>query len=56
VALLKTGDWKQGLELMREAVKRDPNNATLKAALDDALTQAPVEFGGKGKTRTVKHP
>lgn len=56
VALLKTGDWKAGLELMRDAVKREPNNAKLKAALDDALEQAPVEFGGKGKARTAKQP
>ncbi len=56
VALLRTGDWKAGLDLMREAVKRDPNNATLKAALDDALKQAPVEFGGQGNTRTAKQP
>jgi len=56
VALLKTGDWKEGLALMREAARRDPNNATLKTALDDALEQAPVEFGGKGKARPVKQP
>jgi Flp pilus assembly protein TadD len=56
VALLRTGDWKAGLELMREAVRRDPSNATLKAALNDALEQAPVEFGGKGKTRSAKQP
>ena len=54
VALLRTGDWKSGLDLMREAVRRDPNNATLKAALADALEQAPVEFGGKGKSGTAK--
>ena len=56
VALLRTGDWKAGLELMRDAVSRDPNNATLKAALADALEQAPVEFGGKGKTRVARQP
>ena len=56
VALLRTGQWKEGLELMRDAMRRDPNNATLKAALDDALQQAPVEFGGKGKTREAVRP
>ena len=56
VALLRTGDWKAGLDVMREAVLRDPTNATLKAALADALEQAPVEFGGKGKMRAAKRP
>ena len=56
VALLKTGNWKEGLELMRDAVKRDPNNSALKAALGDALEQAPVEFGGKGRARPAKQP
>jgi len=53
VALLRLGQWKEGLALLREAVKREPSNAVLKAALDDALTQAPVEFGGQGKSRTA---
>ena len=49
IALLRLGQWSQGLGELREAVRRDPGNALLKAALDDALTQAPVEFGGKGQ-------
>jgi len=56
VALLRLGQWKEGLALLREAVKREPSNAVLKAALDDALTQAPVEFGGQGKSRTASKP
>jgi protein O-GlcNAc transferase len=39
VALLKLGWWEEGLEQMREALRRDPGNAELKAALDDALGQ-----------------
>lgn len=49
VALLRLGRWKEGLSELREALGRDPDNASAKAALDDALEQAPVEFGGKGK-------
>jgi len=52
VALLRLGDWSEGLAQLREALRRDPDNVTLKAALDDALAQAPVEFGGMGKTVT----
>ncbi len=52
VALLRLGHWREGLAQLREALRRDPDNTTLKAALDDALAQAPVEFGGKGKTGT----
>lgn len=53
VALLRMGEWKEGLAELREALRRDPANAKLKAALEDALTQAPVEFGGKGKPAAV---
>ncbi|MCX6638145.1 MAG: tetratricopeptide repeat protein [Acidobacteria bacterium] len=49
VALLRLGQWKEGLSELREAVRRDPRNALAKAALDDALKQAPAEFGGKKK-------
>jgi tetratricopeptide (TPR) repeat protein len=56
VALLRLGQWKEGLALLRDAARRDPNNAVLKAALDDALMQAPVEFGGPGKSRTAPRP
>ena len=56
VALLRLGHWKEGLALLRDAVRREPANAVLKAALDDALAQAPVEFGGQGKSRTPPKP
>jgi tetratricopeptide (TPR) repeat protein len=49
VALLRLGRWKEGLAELREASRRDPDNAQVKRALDDALDQAPVEFGGRGK-------
>jgi predicted Zn-dependent protease len=51
-ALLRLGEWKEGLALLRDAARREPNSAVLKAALDDVLTQAPVEFGGQGKSRS----
>jgi len=49
IALLRLGRWEQGLAELREAVRREPDNALWKAALEDALNQAPVEFGGKGQ-------
>jgi protein O-GlcNAc transferase len=53
VALLRSGQWKEGLAELREAVRREPGNAVLRAALDDALAQAPVEFGGKGRAHAI---
>ena len=41
VALLRLGHWTQGLEELHEALRRDPGNSQIKAALDDALAQAP---------------
>jgi len=40
VALLKLGRWEEGIAQMRESLRRDPQNAELKKALDDALAQA----------------
>ena len=56
VALLKLGQWKEGLAELREAARRDPGNALIKTALQDALEQAPVEFGGKGQARRPAPP
>ena len=53
IALLRLGQWKEGLALLRDAVRREPGDPKLKAALDDALRQAPVEFGGLGQTRSA---
>jgi protein O-GlcNAc transferase len=39
VALLKLGQWEEGLAQMREALRGDPGNAKLKAALADAEAQ-----------------
>ena len=49
VALLRLGQWREGLAELREALRLDPANAKIQAALDDALKQAPAEFGGKGE-------
>lgn len=50
VLLLRLGRWAEGLTELREALRRDPNNTQAKAALADALEQAPLEFGGKGRS------
>jgi tetratricopeptide (TPR) repeat protein len=54
VMLLRFGKWQEGLGQLREAVKLDPRNVAAKAALRDALEQAPVEFGGNGRTPPTK--
>ena len=56
VALLRLGQWKEGLSELREVIRRDPGNSVAKAALDDALEQAPVEFGGTGKRVAPPRP
>ena len=40
VALLKLGNWEEGISQMREALRREPGNAKLQKALEDALAQA----------------
>ncbi len=40
VALLKLGNWQEGIAQMREALRRDPGNTKLQRALEDALAQA----------------
>jgi tetratricopeptide (TPR) repeat protein len=47
VALLRLGQWSAGLAELKEALRRDPTNAQIKAALDDALRQAPPETAGR---------
>ena len=39
VALLKLGAWDEGIAEMREALSRDPENADLKRAIEDAIAQ-----------------
>jgi tetratricopeptide (TPR) repeat protein len=56
IALLRLGQWQQGLAQLREAIRREPDNALWKAALEDALTQAPVEFGGRGQAAKTQRP
>jgi protein O-GlcNAc transferase len=41
VALLRLGQWTAGLEELHTALLRDPDNPQIKAALKDALAQAP---------------
>ncbi len=41
VALLRKGEWREGLFQLSEALRRQPGNAKLKAAWDDALHKAP---------------
>jgi protein O-GlcNAc transferase len=41
IALLRLGQWNQGIAELREAVRRDPDNAMLKSALRDAIAKAP---------------
>jgi tetratricopeptide (TPR) repeat protein len=50
VALLRLGQWKEGLAELHEASRLDPANAQIRTALQDALEQAPAQFGGKRKT------
>ena len=52
-ALLRLGQWREGLDELREAVRREPANALYRKALEDAIAQAPPESGGKGKAGTV---
>ncbi|HEX3878639.1 MAG TPA: tetratricopeptide repeat protein [Bryobacteraceae bacterium] len=40
VALLKLGNWEEGISQMREALRRDPGDTKLQKALNDALAQA----------------
>jgi tetratricopeptide (TPR) repeat protein len=41
IALLRLGQWTEGLTELHNALERDPNNTQLKAAWQDALSQAP---------------
>ncbi len=41
VALLRLGQWTDGLEELHQALLKDPKNEHLKAVLKDALAQAP---------------
>ncbi|MCC6369128.1 MAG: tetratricopeptide repeat protein [Bryobacterales bacterium] len=44
VALLRLGNWAEGLAELREAARRDPKDARIQNALKDALAQAPPQF------------
>jgi predicted Zn-dependent protease len=40
VALLKLGNWQEGIAQMRDALRREPGNTQVQKALEDALAQA----------------
>jgi len=40
VALLKLGQWEQGIAEMRDALRRDSGSTEIQKALDDAIAQA----------------
>ncbi len=40
-ALLRLGQWSQGVSELREALRRDPDNAVVKQALNDSLLRRP---------------
>ncbi len=42
-ALLRLGQWAQGIAQLREALRQDPDNQVLQAALRDAILKAPPE-------------
>jgi predicted Zn-dependent protease len=41
-ALLRLGQWSQGIGELREALRRDPGNHSLQQALEEALSHAPA--------------
>ena len=41
VVLLRLGQWSDGLNNLHDALLRDVSNAKIRAALKDALAQAP---------------
>jgi tetratricopeptide (TPR) repeat protein len=47
VALLQLGQWTEGLNQLHEALRREPGNAKIRAALQDALAQAPPGLAPK---------
>jgi Flp pilus assembly protein TadD len=49
VALLRSGNWAEGLDQLHEAMLREPNNAQIRATLKDALAQAPANATPKWK-------
>jgi tetratricopeptide (TPR) repeat protein len=58
IVLLRLGQWTEGLNQLHQALERDPGNAKIQAALDDALKQAPPasvpqwdDRGGEGSSR-----
>jgi predicted Zn-dependent protease len=42
IALLRLGQWTDGLNELHAALVRDPNNSKIQEALKEALAQAPA--------------
>jgi tetratricopeptide (TPR) repeat protein len=49
VVLLRLGQWAQGIAELRDALRREPDNAALKSALRDAVAKAPPGTAGLSK-------
>ena len=45
-ALLRLGQWDEGISELREALRRDPGNTAVKQALVHAMAQAPAQAVG----------
>jgi tetratricopeptide (TPR) repeat protein len=43
IAFLRLGQWNPGLSELKEALRREPGNAQIRAVLKDAISQAPPE-------------
>lgn len=48
-ALLRLGQWRQGIAELREALRRDPSNTAVKEALAQAVAQGPGAVDAKDK-------
>ena len=53
VALLRLGQWKEGLAELRDAARRDPESTLIKTALQDALRTGPG-LNSAARARAVK--
>jgi tetratricopeptide (TPR) repeat protein len=60
VALLRLGQWREGLEQMRQAQELDPGNTQIETALTDAISQAPAselpEWARSVQPRQTRRP
>ena len=52
VAMLRLGEWSDGLNELHESLLMDPSNVKIRAALRDALAQAPAGAASQWKDRS----